>query len=285
MADVRSTLTTPTQADFFIGKAMPNTGTPIVIDRVAATAYILNSVNAIVPIGGGAPTNATYVVLSLNGSLTNERVLTAGSGISIVDGGANGPVTISATGASSGVTSGGAALLFESDQGEEGQRGAPGPMGPQGIQGPALWMLSNDGEDGQDGVPGRQGAAGTSGAAGAQGPIVYMEPDAPDDPMMIPGPQGPAGGGGGSFTATRVLVSVPYSPARSATVNVVDAAITATSKIIVSLAGSATTAENDSDTIDLIGLMALSKAGSMDVTFNFLVPHGGPIAINYAVAA
>ncbi len=88
-----------------------------------------------------------------------------------------------------------------------------------------------------------------------------------------------------SFTATRVSVTVPYPARRAATVNVVDAAITATSKILVSLAGSATTAENDSDTIDLIGLMALAKAGSMDVTFNFLVPHGGPIAINYAVAA
>jgi len=44
--------------------------------------------------GGGAPDNATYVTMSLNATLTQERVLTAGTGISIVDGGANNPVTL-----------------------------------------------------------------------------------------------------------------------------------------------------------------------------------------------
>jgi hypothetical protein len=47
--------------------------------------------------GGGAPVNAQYVVMAADGTLTQERVLTAGTGISIVDGGAGGPVTISAT--------------------------------------------------------------------------------------------------------------------------------------------------------------------------------------------
>jgi hypothetical protein len=47
--------------------------------------------------GGGAPTTASYVVLALNGTLTAERVLTAGSGIGIVDGGAGGNVTISSS--------------------------------------------------------------------------------------------------------------------------------------------------------------------------------------------
>ena len=204
-------------------------------------------------------------------------------------------VTINASG--SGAASSGVGLLFEAEQGEEGQRGAPGLQGvtgAQGIAGPAIWLLANDGEDGDVGMPGRQGAdgvagaPGTTGAQGPMGPAVFLDAEMPDDPLFFPGPQGPqgpAGGGGGSFTATRVSVTVPYPAQRSATVNVVDAAITATSKILVSLAGSATTAENDSDTIDLLGLMALAKAGSMDVTFNFLVPHGGPIAINYAVAA
>jgi hypothetical protein len=54
--------------------------------------------------GGGAPTNASYVVIGLNGTLTAERVLTAGAGISITDGGAGGNVTIAATGG--GVTDG-----------------------------------------------------------------------------------------------------------------------------------------------------------------------------------
>jgi hypothetical protein len=48
--------------------------------------------------GGGAPTNATYVTLSTDPTLTAERVLTAGAGITITDGGAGGPVTIAASG-------------------------------------------------------------------------------------------------------------------------------------------------------------------------------------------
>ena len=43
---------------------------------------------------GGAPTNAEYVVMSLNGTLTNERVLTAGTGIGFVDGGAGSTLTV-----------------------------------------------------------------------------------------------------------------------------------------------------------------------------------------------
>lgn len=45
--------------------------------------------------GGGAPTTATYVTMTLNGTLTGERVLTVDSTLSLVDGGANGPVTLS----------------------------------------------------------------------------------------------------------------------------------------------------------------------------------------------
>ena len=44
---------------------------------------------------GGAPTDASYVVMSSNATLSAERILTAGSGISISDGGANGNVTVS----------------------------------------------------------------------------------------------------------------------------------------------------------------------------------------------
>ncbi len=44
--------------------------------------------------GGGAPDDAQYVVLALDATLTNERVLTAGTGIAIVDGGAGSTVTL-----------------------------------------------------------------------------------------------------------------------------------------------------------------------------------------------
>ena len=48
--------------------------------------------------GGGGDPNATFVVMSATGSLNNERVLTAGDGVSIVDGGSGNPVTVSVDG-------------------------------------------------------------------------------------------------------------------------------------------------------------------------------------------
>jgi hypothetical protein len=47
--------------------------------------------------GGGAPTNATYVTLSTNAMLTNERVLTAGTGITLTDAGAGSTITVATT--------------------------------------------------------------------------------------------------------------------------------------------------------------------------------------------
>ena len=45
----------------------------------------------------GAPTNAEYVVLTANGTLTDERVITAGDGISLTDAGAGSTLTISSS--------------------------------------------------------------------------------------------------------------------------------------------------------------------------------------------
>jgi hypothetical protein len=46
---------------------------------------------------GTAPVGASYLTLGLDGTLTSERVLTAGSNISITDGGANGNLTVATT--------------------------------------------------------------------------------------------------------------------------------------------------------------------------------------------
>lgn len=71
-------------------------------DANAGFLYICTQVSPVVftlLVGGtGAPNGATYLTLSLNGTLTAERVLTAGTGISFADGGANGTLTINATG-------------------------------------------------------------------------------------------------------------------------------------------------------------------------------------------
>lgn len=50
-----------------------------------------------------APSDATYVTLSTNTTLTNERVLTAGTAISVVDAGAGSTVTVNNTGVTSAV--------------------------------------------------------------------------------------------------------------------------------------------------------------------------------------
>ena len=49
--------------------------------------------------GGGAPTDAQYVTLAANASLSDERVLVVGTGLQLTDGGANSNVTVDASGA------------------------------------------------------------------------------------------------------------------------------------------------------------------------------------------
>lgn len=44
--------------------------------------------------GGGAPANASYVVMAPDATLTQERVLTNGTGLTLTDGGAGNPVTL-----------------------------------------------------------------------------------------------------------------------------------------------------------------------------------------------
>ena len=91
--NVRQTVGVPIVADF-----ANSNGTPFVIDITSGTGYYLDAAAAVQPLaggGGGAPTGATYLTLSLNGSLTAERVLTAGTAIGFADTGANGTLTIS----------------------------------------------------------------------------------------------------------------------------------------------------------------------------------------------
>lgn len=64
------------------------------------SGIVINTSATDITIGlGGAPpvVDAQFVTMALNGGLSQERVLTAGTNISIVDGGANGPVTIDTT--------------------------------------------------------------------------------------------------------------------------------------------------------------------------------------------
>lgn len=69
------------------------------------SAYIGGAVKEMAHTGEIAPVTASYVVIGTDATLTNERVLTAGSGISITDGGAGSTVTIAATGGGGGADS------------------------------------------------------------------------------------------------------------------------------------------------------------------------------------
>lgn len=59
---------------------------------ITATNGVLSAAGG----GGGAPTNATYVTLSTNATLTGERVLTAGDNVTLTDNGAGGTVVVAA---------------------------------------------------------------------------------------------------------------------------------------------------------------------------------------------
>jgi hypothetical protein len=93
--------------------------TNLTVGAVADGEFLVRSGTTIVGSaggGGGAPTSASYVVIGLNGSLSAERVLTAGTGLTLSDGGANGNATLApdfGTGAGK-VTEGNDARLSDS---------------------------------------------------------------------------------------------------------------------------------------------------------------------------
>jgi hypothetical protein len=88
--------------DAFVGGGGAVDADDVTIDDAAFSGILTGvtdgqSAFAIVDaISAGAPTDAQYVVLAVDGDLSAERVLTAGHGVSITDGGANAAVTVTA---------------------------------------------------------------------------------------------------------------------------------------------------------------------------------------------
>ena len=91
-----------------------------------------------------------------------------------------------------------------------------------------------------------------------------------------------AAGGGG--TITQVTATLPYPAQRSNVINIIDATMAATDKILVTLAGVADTQAN-AGFIEVLYLAAVAKAGSFDLVIETRVPEGGPVVINYSRAA
>lgn len=81
---------------------------------------------------------------------------------------------------------------------------------------------------------------------------------------------------------TATSLTLPYAAKRHV-VTVIDAAVTALSKIVATLGTAPDTAVNADDDIDLLSLTTIPTAGSFDVRMNFLTPIGGTLPINYMV--
>lgn len=97
-------ITAPSVSDLNTGRKYFDIGTGKFRCSEDGNSYV----DCIGGVGGGAPTDATYVTLSNNGTLSAERVLTAGEGIDIADSGANGTITVSgedATSSNKGIAS------------------------------------------------------------------------------------------------------------------------------------------------------------------------------------
>jgi hypothetical protein len=78
---------------------------------VTATDAGSNVTTVTIPGGSGAPVDAEYVVMSLNGTLTNERRLQATSPIVLTDGGANADATLTHATAGTAGTYGGTSTI------------------------------------------------------------------------------------------------------------------------------------------------------------------------------
>jgi hypothetical protein len=90
------------------------------------------------------------------------------------------------------------------------------------------------------------------------------------------------GGGGGSVSATRVVVALPPDAQRSYTVTVVDAAVLATSKVLVWLSGLADSNPN-SNMEDSLVLKAFAGTGLFILQLEANQPMVGNISIDYVV--
>lgn len=255
---------------------------------------------------GGAPVNATYVCIALDATLTNERALAVGAGLQLVDGGANANVTLSVP--ANGITDalvrqsagvsvigraansvGNVADIAAAANGDV-LRMEGGALGFGAIPEASVTNLVADLAALTASVASKQtniqfedeganlGASGTVTEVDFTGAGVTASRAANKVTVNV-------SGAAGAFTATAVTINMPYPAKTTQRVNVVDAAVTATSKIVPVVAGVAETAINTSDFNDLESLVGFPLAGSIDFILSFIRPNAGPLAINYAVSA
>ncbi len=246
--------------------------------------------------GGGAPTNASYVVMGTDATLTAERVLTAGSGITITDAGPGGAVTIAST-VTPGAPTNAQYVTLANDASLSAERvltaGAGISITDGGANGPVTVACTVS--------PG----APTSRLINTTAPLAGGGDLTADRTLTVStfgaGASGvvPASGGGtvnflradgtwaaptATVTATTAYVNLGATPGTRLSATVTDATVSPTSKILVTWGAVTNTDDNDPE-MDDITFFATPGTGQYTLTATAVQPIVGRVRINYQVAA
>lgn len=246
--------------------------------------------------GGGAPTNASYVVLGLDAGLTAERVLTAGSGISITDGGANGPVTVACT-VAPGAPTNATYVTLSTDPALSSERVLTAGSGISLTDGGAGGPITIDCTV-SPGVPTSRTINTTAPLSGGGDLTADRTLSVATFGAAASGVVPASGGGTVNFlradgtwaaptaaaAATTVYVDLGTPANTRRTVTVVDAAVSPASKVLVGWGAVQNTDDNDPE-MDDITFHALPGTGQFTLVASCRNPIEGRVRINYQVAA
>lgn len=94
-----------------------------------------------------------------------------------------------------------------------------------------------------------------------------------------------AGGGGAGASATRVLLTIPFPAELEKKITIVDAAVSATSRINTWLSGLGPSVIGCGQMVDMKSVMPLAAAGSFELLFDFATPFAGSLSVDYMVLA
>ena len=239
---------------------------------------ITDAVNAGGGGGGGAPTNASYVTLGTDATLTAERVLTAGAGISLTDSGPGGTITVAST-VTSGAPTNAQYVTLATDGSLTAERvltagagisitdgGANNPVTvactvTSGAPTTAQYVtLATDGSLSAERVL-TAGAGISIADGGANGPVTVAA----------------------TAKAATSYVNFGSTAGTRLTASVVDAAVVPGSIILVNWGAVLSTDDNDPE-LDDITFFATPGTGSFTVTATCETPISGRCRVNYTVA-
>jgi len=89
--------------------------------------------------------------------------------------------------------------------------------------------------------------------------------------------------GGGGSSATRVVVTAAFPAKRNQRINIADAAVSATSRVLAWVSGIVDGLPNAGDLVDIHTMRAIANIGSFDLDMDFITPWAGSLSIDYMV--